>query len=222
MLPPVQRPGKIICAGLNYYAHAEEVGKTPPDVPTLFTKFASALAAPAEDLVIPALSEEIDWEAELAIVIGKRVKAAGPVAARAAIFGYTVLNDVSARDWQRRTSEWFQGKNFDRSTPIGPVIVTADELDVEGGVGVECAVNGVRRQSGTTADLIFKPADLIMYITQFMTLEPGDIIATGTPAGVGMASKPPTYLQDGDTLTTSIEGIGELVNVIRIDRSSAQ
>lgn len=213
---PVLRPGKFLCAGLNYHDHAVEVGKSAPEVPTLFGKFHSALVGPFDDIELPGVSREIDWEAELVIVIGRRVKSADAAAARAAILGYTAFNDVSVRDWQRRTSEWLQGKNFDGSSPIGPVIVTADELDPERGLAIETRVNEQVMQSGTTADLIFSPVDLIVYITRFMTLEPGDLIATGTPAGVGFVRKPPRFLEDGDVLTTSLEGIGELVNVVRI------
>ncbi|MGI8393169.1 fumarylacetoacetate hydrolase family protein [Leucobacter sp. W1038] len=213
---PILRPSKIICAGLNYYAHAEEVGKTAPDVPTLFSKVATSLVSPRGDIHLPPLSTQIDWEGELVVVIGNYVKNANAEIARESILGYTVINDLSVRDWQRRTSEWFQGKNFDESSPLGPVIVTADEVDPQKGLSIQTRVNGVLEQDGTTADLIFSPVDLVMYISQFLTLEPGDLIATGTPAGVGTARKPPLYLRDGDVLNTSIEGIGELTNIIRI------
>jgi acylpyruvate hydrolase len=209
---PVLRPGKILCAGLNYYAHAEEVGQEVPKYPAIFTKFANALVGPADDIILPAASSKIDWEAELAIVIGSKVRRADEAAARAAILGYTVLNDVSVRDWQGRTSEWFQGKNWDRMTPWGPVIVTADELDPEAGLAVECELDGVLKQSGTTADLIFSCARLVSYISEFMTLEPGDLVATGTPAGVGLARKPREWIPAGAELVTRIEGIGELRN----------
>ncbi|MCG2621804.1 fumarylacetoacetate hydrolase family protein [Arthrobacter sp. I2-34] len=209
---PILRPGKILCAGLNYYAHAEEVGQEVPKYPTIFTKFANALVGPTDDVVMPAASSKIDWEAELTVVIGSTVRHADEAAAREAILGYTVLNDVSVRDWQGRTPEWFQGKNWDRMTPWGPVIVTADELDPESGLAVECEVDGVQKQSGTTADLIFSCPALVAYISEFMTLEPGDIIATGTPAGVGLARKPREWIPAGAELVTRIEGIGELRN----------
>jgi acylpyruvate hydrolase len=209
---PILRPGKILCAGLNYYAHAEEVGQEVPKYPSIFTKFANALVGPTDDVVMPAASGKIDWEAELTIVIGRTVRHADEAAARAAILGYAVLNDVSVRDWQGRTSEWFQGKNWDRMTPWGPVIVTADELDPEAGLAVECELDGVLKQSGTTADLIFSGAKLVSYLSEFMTLEPGDIIATGTPAGVGLARKPREWIPVGAELVTRIEGIGELRN----------
>ncbi|MFD1214479.1 fumarylacetoacetate hydrolase family protein [Arthrobacter sp. GCM10027362] len=209
---PILRPCKILCAGLNYYAHAAEVGQDVPKYPTIFTKYANALVGPTDDVVMPAASTRIDWEAELALVIGSTVRHADEAGAREAILGYTVLNDVSVRDWQGRTSEWFQGKNWDRTTPWGPVIVTADELDPEAGLAVECELDGVLKQSGTTADLIFSCAKLVSYVSEFMTLEPGDIIATGTPAGVGLARKPREWIPVGAELVTRIEGIGELRN----------
>ncbi len=209
---PILRPGKILCAGLNYYAHAEEVGQDVPKYPTIFTKFANALVGPTDDVVLPAASSKIDWEAELTVVIGSRVRQADEAGARAAIAGYTVMNDVSVRDWQGRTSEWFQGKNWDRMTPVGPVVVTADELDPEAGLAVECELDGVTKQSGTTSDLIFSCAKLVSYVSEFMTLEPGDLLATGTPAGVGLARKPREWIPAGAQMVTRIEGIGELRN----------
>ena len=209
---PILRPGKILCAGLNYYAHAEEVGKDVPKHPTIFTKMHNALVGPSDDVQMPEASRKIDWEAELTIVIGKTIRKVDEAAARDAILGYTVMNDVSVRDWQGRTSEWFQGKNWDRMTPVGPVVVTADEIDPEDGLAVECELDGVVKQSGATSDLIFSCATLVSYISEFMTLEPGDIIATGTPAGVGLARKPREWIPVGAELVTRIEGIGELRN----------
>lgn len=216
LLAPITRPGKTICVGLNYYDHAEEVGKTAPEVPTLFSKVSTALTGPRADIRLPGLSTEIDWEAELAVVIGSRVNQANEQQARDAVAGYTVLNDLSVRDWQRRTSEWFQGKNFDESTPLGPVIVTSDELAPEDGLRVETLVNGKVEQSGNTSDMIFNVTQMVVYISQFLTLEPGDIIATGTPGGVGFVQTPARYLRTGDVMTTRIEGIGELRNSIHI------
>lgn len=223
LLAPVTRPGKTICVGLNYYDHAAEVGKPAPEVPTLFSKVSTALTGPRHEIRLPGLSTEVDWEAELAVVIGQRTHQANEQQARDAVAGYTVLNDISIRDWQRRTSEWFQGKNFDKSTPVGPVMVTADEIDPETGLRVETLVNDTVEQSGTTSDLIFSVTELVLYISQFLTLEPGDIIATGTPGGVGFVRKPPRFLQSGDVLRTCIEGIGDLHNTIRLgnDQSAA-
>ena len=211
--PPVLGPRKIICAGLNYTDHALEVGKEAPEVPTLFAKVATTLVGANDALELPGVSTRIDWEAELAIVIGSEVRHATAETAAAAILGYTVLNDISIRDWQNRTSEWFQGKNFDRTCPIGPDVTTPDELDLAGGLAVTCSVNGEVMQAGSTSDMIFSPVDLVVYITQFLTLQPGDVIATGTPAGVGFSRKPPIFLTPGDVVTTSIAGIGELHNV---------
>ena len=218
---PILKPGKIICAGLNYHEHAAEVGKTPPDVPTLFSKVATTLVANNEPIMLPTLSDEIDWECELAIVIGTSVRNADDASARAAIFGYTILNDISARDWQRRTSEWFQGKNFDSTAPFGPIIVTADEFDPTEAFAIECRVDAEIRQQGLTSDMIFSPVDLVKYVSQFLTLEPGDVIATGTPAGVGSGRKPPLYLSEGEIVTSYIEGIGTLTNTCLAEAVSA-
>lgn len=210
---PILRPRKIVCVGLNYHAHAEEVGKDVPSVPTLFAKMDNALIGPVDDVIMPAASKKIDWEAELAVVMGRKVRHADEAAAREAILGYSVINDVSVRDWQGRTEEWFQGKNWDAMTPFGPVIVTADELNPEDGLAVECVIDGEVKQSGNTSDMIFSPAALVAYITEFMTLDAGDIIATGTPAGVGVARKPRReWIPVGAELVTRIEGIGELRN----------
>lgn len=216
LVAPILRPGKTICVGLNYHGHAAEVGKEAPEFPTLFSKVSTALTGPYEDIVLPPISTRYDWEAELAVVIGARASRVSVDRAEGVIAGYTIVNDLSVRDWQNRTSEWFQGKNFDRSTPIGPVVVTPDEFDPAAGRPVETVVNGVVEQSGSTSDLIFSVPALIAYITQTTTLEPGDMIATGTPAGVGFARNPPAFLTSGDELVTRIDGIGELANHIRI------
>ncbi len=211
---PILHPRTVLCVGLNYRQHASELGKSAPEFPTLFAKLPAALVGPADDLLLPSstISAQADWEAELVIVIGTRVKHASPEEAAAAILGYTVMNDVSVRDWQNRTQEWLQGKNFDRTTPIGPVIVTADEFDPADGHSVETIVNGVVQQSGKTDDLIFTCVQVVEYVSQFMTLTPGDLIATGTPAGVGVAQRPQRFLSAGDELVTRISGIGELRN----------
>lgn len=212
--PPVLKPGKVVCVGLNYRDHAREVGKSVPAYPTLFAKYPSAFVGAAEPIRLPRadVSDRVDWEAELVLVIGTTVFEADAEQAAAAIFGYTAMNDVSMRDWQRRTEEWLQGKNFERSTPIGPVVVTADELSLDGGLDVDSWVGDRRVQSGSTDDLIFRPVEIVQYITQFMSLEPGDLIATGTPAGVGVSRTPAEFLEEGDILTTRITGIGELRN----------
>lgn len=210
--PLVPRPGKIICVGLNYRSHILEMGRELPEYPTLFAKFATALVGANDDIVLPAVSDQADWEAELGVVIGTAVRRASAAQAAAAIAGYTIVNDVSMRDWQWRTSEWLQGKSFEASTPVGPWLVTQDEVDA-GHLDVRCDVDGETRQRANTSDLLFGPADIIAYVSQFTTLEPGDLIATGTPGGVGAGRKPPVFLRDGQKLVTAIEGLGELSNL---------
>ncbi|MFE7631524.1 fumarylacetoacetate hydrolase family protein [Kocuria sp. NPDC057446] len=211
---PVLRPGKILCAGLNFYDHAEEVGQEIPQHPTIFAKYATALIGPTDPIAMPEESEKIDWEAELTAVIGAPLRHATLDQARAAIAGYTIMNDISVRDWQGRTSEWFQGKNFDRTTPVGPVVVTSDEVDPEAGLAIRCTVDGVRHQDSGTDRMIFSAVQLVEYLSRFLTLEPGDLVACGTPAGVGLAKKPRRiWLRDGQEVVTEIEGIGELRNL---------
>jgi acylpyruvate hydrolase len=218
--PVVPRPGKIICVGLNYRAHILETGRELPDYPTLFAKFADTLLGPGDDLVLPSVSERVDWEVELGVIIGQPVYRATPEQARAAIAGYTVMNDVSMRDWQRRTLQWLQGKMFERSTPAGPYLVTPDEVDDAADLEVICEVDQDVMQQSRTSDLLFGPAEIISYASQAITLRPGDLIATGTPGGVGNAMKPPVYLQPGNVLRTRIEGLGECVNVCVADKTA--
>ncbi|GAA1406462.1 2-hydroxyhepta-2,4-diene-1,7-dioate isomerase [Glutamicibacter uratoxydans] len=215
VLNPLPRPAKVICCGLNYSEHILEMGRELPEHPTLFAKYADTLTGP-DAQIISRHSQHVDWEAELAVVVGERLADATPEEAAAAIAGYTVANDVSMRDWQRRTLQWFQGKAFDASTPIGPVIATADEVDPEAGLEVICRINGEEVQRGNTKTLVFSAARLVAYISQFTTLQPGDLILTGTPGGVGMGMEPPRFLQDGDVLETEIPGIGTLTNKISI------
>lgn len=211
--PVVPNPGKIVCVGLNYRTHILEMGRELPEYPTLFAKFTDALIGAHDDIALPAVSDKIDWEAELAVVIGAPVRHADREHAAAAIAGYSILNDVTARDYQNRTLQWLQGKTFEATTPFGPVLVTPDELP--GGLDLACEIDGETVQSSNTADLVFDPADLVSYISWITTLRPGDVIATGTPGGVGHARKPPRYLTDGTVLTTRISGIGALVNTAR-------
>ncbi|MGH3204651.1 MAG: fumarylacetoacetate hydrolase family protein, partial [Streptosporangiaceae bacterium] len=210
--PVVPRPGKIICVGLNYRAHILETGRDLPEYPTLFAKFADTLTGARDDLVLPSVSEKVDWEVELGVVIGRPVYRATAAEAEAAIAGYTVVNDVSMRDWQRRTLQWLQGKMFERTTPAGPYLVTADEVGSAPDLEVRCEVDGVVMQQSRTSDLLFGAAEIVAYASQAVTLRPGDLIATGTPGGVGNARKPPVYLQPGNVLRTWIEGLGECVN----------
>jgi acylpyruvate hydrolase len=212
--PLVPSPEKIVCVGLNYRDHVREMGRELPEHPTLFAKFAPALIGAHDDVVLPRVSEQVDWEAELTVVIGAPVRHADPATARAAIAGYTVLNDVSVRDYQNRTQQFLQGKTFEGTTPIGPWLVTADEVP-DGGLPISTVVDGETMQDSTTAELVFSPVDLVVYLSEILTLRPGDVIATGTPGGVGHARRPPRYLTDGAELVTSIGGVGELRNRCR-------
>lgn len=220
LAPLVIQPGKIVCVGLNYRTHILEMGRGLPKYPTLFAKFADTLIGATDDIMLPAESDAVDWEAELAIVIGLTVRRADADSAAAAIAGFTVLNDVSMRDWQSRTPEWLQGKNFEGSTPLGPVLVTPDELP--GGttptLKISAEVDGVQMQEANTGDLVFNPVHLVRYISTTITLRPGDVIATGTPGGVGHARTPPRYLQSGSRVVTTIEQLGQLDNTVRADR----
>ena len=210
--PVVPRPSKVICVGLNYREHILETGRELPEYPTLFAKFADTLLGARDDLRLPALSDRIDWEVELAVIIGRPVYRASRDEAAAAIAGYTVSNDVSVRDWQRRTVQWLQGKAFQHTTPVGPYLVTGDEVGDAADLDIRCEVDGAVMQQSRTSDLLFSPADIAAYASQVITLQPGDLLLTGTPGGVGNARQPPVYLQPGQTMRSVIEGLGECVN----------
>lgn len=214
--PLVARPSKVVCVGLNYATHITEMGRPLPEYPTLFPKFADTLIGAGDDIARPAETEEFDWEAELVVVIGKPVRRATGVEAESAIAGFTVMNDVTCRDWQFRTREWTQGKNWDATTPIGPVLVTPDDLP--GGVRPRLAitthVDGELVQDDNTGDLVFDPVHLVEYVSTMIRLNPGDLIATGTPGGVGHARKPPVYLRVGQEVSCTIEGIGSVTNKV--------
>lgn len=213
---PFPAPRKVICCGLNYADHILEMGRDLPEYPTLFAKFADTLTGPYDDIAIPAAAQgAVDWEAELAVVVGAPLQQADDDEARAGIAGYMLANDISMRDWQKRTLQWFQGKAFDATTPVGPVLVTPDSVDPEDGIEITCEVNGVRRQLGSTKTLVFDSAALLAYISQFTALRPGDIVLTGTPGGVGMGMHPPQYLSDGDMVVVEAAGLGRLENTIR-------
>ncbi len=211
--PVVPAPGKIVCVGLNYRNHILEMGRELPQYPTLFAKYPEALVGPYDPIELPHVAAEaVDWEAELALVIGATARRVAQADAGAYIAGYSVMNDVTMRDYQYRTPEWFQGKTFEATAPFGPVLVTTDEFAL-GGV-LRGAVDGETVQQTPTDDLVFGPEALVAYISEIFTLNPGDVIVTGTPGGVGHARKPARYLAPGMILTTSVEGIGELRNRI--------
>jgi acylpyruvate hydrolase len=219
LAPLVTAPSKVICVGLNYRSHIVEMGRDLPKHPTLFAKFADTLIGARDDLELPAASEQVDWEAELGVVIGAPVRRATSEQARAAIAGYTIVNDVSMRDWQWRTPQWLQGKAFERSTPAGPFLVTPGDVDHARDLELRCDVDGVTMQRSSTSDLLFDPAEIVAYISGFTTLRPGDLIATGTPGGVGAGRDPKVFLQPGQVLRTAIEGLGECVNVCREEKA---
>lgn len=206
------QPAHVFCIGLNYKGHIQETGKPTPEYPTVFAKFASSLTDPFRDIALPENSHEVDWEVELGIVIGKPARNISVSQGLDHIAGYTVINDISMRDWQSRTNQWFQGKNFEASTPVGPYLVTPDEIDDARDLRISCSINGEIMQDGRTSDLLFSPAELVSYISQFTTLLPGDLIASGTPSGVGMAKSPKRFMKDGEVLVSQIEGIGQMSN----------
>ena len=218
---PLPTPGKVICCGHNYAEHIAELGNEPPRFPALFAKFAETLCGPSDDILIGGMSDRVDWEAELAVVVGRQITRSSTDEARSAIAGYTVANDISLRDWQHRTSQWLQGKSVDATTPLGPVVVTPDEVDPVTGLRVTCTLNGELMQEGNTSTLVFGAAELVAYVSQFTTLRPGDIILTGTPGGVGMAMDPPRFIPDGAVLSTSIAGIGTLHNRVFLTKQGA-
>jgi 2,4-didehydro-3-deoxy-L-rhamnonate hydrolase len=215
LLAPVPDPGKIVCIGLNYRDHAEEAGLPIPDVPILFAKFANSVIGPGDPIVIPPETTKPDYEAELAVVIGRTASRVPADDALSYVGGYTCANDVSARDLQNRTSQWMLGKAIDTFLPLGPALVTPDELPDPQALAIRCEIDGRELQSSSTAQMVFGVAELIASISATMTLEPGDVIATGTPPGVGFARKPPVWLEDGNEVTVEIERIGRLTNPVR-------
>jgi 2-keto-4-pentenoate hydratase/2-oxohepta-3-ene-1,7-dioic acid hydratase in catechol pathway len=214
LLPPVPDPDKIICIGLNYRSHAEEAGIDPPEQPTFFAKFRNALAPPGSTVALPTASEKVDYEAEIAFVIGRRCKEVDPTQALDAVAGYLLFNDLSARDLQFATPQWMPGKVFDGSAPCGPALVTPDEAGPPDEISFALDLNGERMQEASTSDLIFSVAELISRLSNWMTLEPGDIVSTGTPSGVGSVREPRVWLKSGDEIVISSPTLGELRTTI--------
>ncbi len=212
LLAPVARPRKIICIGLNYRRHAEEVGLEIPKAPPIFAKWDNAIAGPYDDVVLPPGSKFVDWESELTVVIGRRCKDVAEAEAGSVIFGYTCANDVSARDWQNETSQWGAGKCSDGFAPLGPWVVTVDELGASPDVAIRGYLDGELMQNSRTSDFIYNVPQLIAFLTRLMTLEPGDLILTGTPEGVGVGRRPRRSLKPGESYTVEIEGIGSITN----------
>lgn len=210
LLPPVPDPEKIICIGLNYHAHAEETKQTVPEVPTVFAKFRNALAAPDATVALPKASEKVDYEAEVCIVVGRRLKEVDAETALAGVAGYMLFNDLSARDLQLATTQWISGKSFDGAAPCGPALVTADEAGPHDAIEFSLTLNGTEMQCSATSDLIFKVPELVSHLSSLMTLEPGDLISTGTPSGVGIARKPSVWLKPGDKIEIRLPQLGHL------------
>jgi 2-keto-4-pentenoate hydratase/2-oxohepta-3-ene-1,7-dioic acid hydratase in catechol pathway len=210
LLPPIGRPGKIICIGLNYRAHAEEASLNVPETPTFFAKWTNALAPPGGTVKLPEWSSKVDYEAEVAFVIGDRAKDVPEESAMDHVAGYTLLNDLSARDYQFKTPQWMPGKVFDGAAPCGPALVTADEAGPHHAIEIDLTLNGERMQKSSTADLIHSVPALVAYLSQLMTLEPGDVVSTGTPAGVGSGRDPKVWLKPGDEVVISSPQLGVL------------
>ncbi|MFK4099308.1 fumarylacetoacetate hydrolase family protein [Streptomyces sp. NPDC019531] len=219
LAPLVPHPNKIICLGLNYATHIREMGRPTPVHPTLFAKYDGSLIGAHDAIHMPPVSDDLDWEAELGVVVGHRGRHVPRERALEFVAGYTVANDVTVRDWQHRTREFLSGKTFEATTPVGPALVTADELPPgASGLTISCAVDGHTMQKSSTADLLFDVAGIIAYVSTVITLLPGDLILTGTPGGVGAGRDPKVFLRPGQELVTTVEGIGELRNTVVKDR----
>ena len=217
MALPIERPQKIVCVGLNYRDHAEEQGTELPSAPLLFAKWPNALIGPGEPIVIPPVTQKVDYEAELGVVIGKRVRGVSAENALEAVRGYICVNDVSARDLQFSDGQWVRGKSLDTFCPVGPEVVPADEVPDPQALSIRAIVNGEVLQDSSTANMIFSVAEIVAHVSAAITLEPGDLIATGTPAGVGVFREPQVLLQPGDEVTIEIEQIGALTNPVRAE-----
>jgi 2-keto-4-pentenoate hydratase/2-oxohepta-3-ene-1,7-dioic acid hydratase in catechol pathway len=216
LVAPVPDPGKIVCIGLNYRDHASETGQSLPDQPVLFAKFANSLIGHGEDIVLPPLTSQADYEAELAVVMGAEARNVSESEALNYVAGYMCANDVSARDLQFKTGQWIWGKAIDTFLPTGPCLVTADEIADPQTLPIRCVINGEVLQDSNTSEMVFGVGELISFISQTMTLRPGDMIVTGTPAGVGFVRSPPRFLRDGDEVSIEIANIGRLTNRVRV------
>jgi acylpyruvate hydrolase len=216
---PILNPRKIICLGLNYRGHLPEFNADIPTEPILFSKYATAIIGPEDPILLPGVSKEVDYEAELAFMIARRGRHIAKALALEYVAGYTIMNDVSARDYQMRKpgGQWMSGKTFDTFAPLGPALVTQEDIPDPHLLDLVCTVSGERMQSSNTKHLIFSVPDIVAYCSHIFTLEPGDVIATGTPGGVGFARKPPRFLKDGDVVVIEIQGIGALRNTVRSD-----
>jgi 2-keto-4-pentenoate hydratase/2-oxohepta-3-ene-1,7-dioic acid hydratase in catechol pathway len=214
----ITRPGKIVCVGLNYHDHAEEGGQDLPKAPLLFAKWPNTLIAAGEPIVLPAESAEVDYEAELGVVIGTTAKHVSEGDALDHVHGYICVNDVTARDLQFGDGQWTRGKSPDTFCPVGPRLVPREEIDDPQALAIRCVLNGQTMQDSSTSQMIFSVAEIIAYVTRVITLEPGDLIATGTPAGVGVFRDPKVLLKDGDEVSVEIEGLGTLTNPVEKER----
>jgi 2-keto-4-pentenoate hydratase/2-oxohepta-3-ene-1,7-dioic acid hydratase in catechol pathway len=218
---PIERPGKIVCVGLNYRDHAEEQGVAPPDNPILFAKWQTALIGPGEPIVLPPESRQVDFEAELGVVIGRRCRRVSVENALEVVRGYLCVNEVSARDLQFADGQWTRAKSIDTFCPVGPLLVVRDDVPDPQTLGIRCLLNREVMQDSTTANMIFTVAEIVAYASRTMTLEPGDLIATGTPAGVGIFREPPVLLKAGDEVTVEIDRLGALTNPVRAESQAA-
>jgi acylpyruvate hydrolase len=214
LLPPVPRPGKVVCVGLNYRSHLAEIGETVPKYPILFTKLSTSLTGHQRPIILPRISTQVDYEGELAVVIGRRGKHISAADALAYVAGFTCANDVSAHDLEFRTSQWTSGKMLDTFCPLGPVVTTLDEFTDPNSLLLKTTLNGRTVQECRTTDMVFRVPDLVSYVSELATLEPGDLILTGTPAGIGCNRKPQVFLRPGDQISVTIEGIGTLTNPV--------
>ena len=211
---PIERPQKIVCVGLNYSDHAEEQGADLPDRPLLFAKWPNTLIGPGDPIVVPAITERVDYEAELGVVIGTRARSVSVENALEAVAGYVCANDVTARDLQRSDGQWVRGKSLDTFCPVGPALVPASDVPDPQALGIRAILNGEVMQESTTANMVFGVAEIVAFVTEAITLEPGDLILTGTPAGVGVFRDPPVFMQPGDEITIEIDRLGALTNPV--------